>query len=216
MNSGKVLLSDRIMTKEKNKLITLIALAALTGWIYSASTIETYANDAVLGDNVSTIIPDYDEFIAENGNNDITVKSSSFYEFSNQLENWANTLDGLLFDIDFDADFEDLEKICLFIRSLRNCDEYSIFLNYILKQEDYRQIRAVLYSFEHIAFDYITADEENFVITVLSKGDVQLQARAFDTVIAWGKVSCPERLKHIELKNYYLQKEFEKFVGKIL
>jgi len=216
MNTGKALLSDRTMTKEKNKLITLIALAALTGWIYSASTIETYANDAELGDNISTIIPNYDEFIAENGNNDITVKSSSFYEFSNQLENWSNTLDSLLFDIDFDTDFEELEEICQFINSLRDCDEYSVFLNYILKQEDYRQIRALLYSFEQIAFDYITAEEENFVTTILSNGDVQLQARAFDTIIAWGKVSCPDRLKQIELKNYYLQKEFDKFIGKNL
>jgi hypothetical protein len=55
--------------------------------------------------------------------------------------------------------------------------------------------------------------ELDFIVDVLKSGSVSLQEMALQTIENWGNSNFFRRLAGIQLKNSYLQDDFEELIG---
>lgn len=127
--------------------------------------------------------------------------------FSRQVNNWNNILAKLAKN-----DIDEEHTFFGFIDGIREGNNYNDFLQCVLMEGDKYAIRAMLAFLSQIEKDYISAYEENFVLSILEGDDLVLQEEALDAILAWDNVSQLERLRTIRIPNYYLQRALELFL----
>lgn len=110
-------------------------------------------------------------------------------------------------------DFDEKHDYFSFLSNLRdNEEEYRAFLYESLNSGDLNVCNAISIFLSQKKYHFITADEENFIVSILRFGNLQMQEFALNAILNWDKVSDITGLKTIRLGNKYLQEDLEDFI----
>ena len=126
---------------------------------------------------------------------------------SNEVKEWHQILVKLSKN-----DIDDEHGYFNYINEIRRSDNYSELLKYSLGIGEKYAISALLMFLSQKDKKFITAEEEDFVISILEGNDLVLQEDALNTILAWDSISQIDRLRNIKIKNYYLQLDLEMFL----
>lgn len=100
-----------------------------------------------------------------------------------------------------------------YLNDLRIKDNYPLFLNYILNQNNNKLVQAMALFLSQKEFICIKECEEKFIIDILHLSNLDLQDYALNAITLWGEVSNKDTLKDVIIKNRYLQEELEAFLA---
>ena len=112
--------------------------------------------------------------------------------------------------VDFDEDYSYFK----FLSDLRDDEhKYVSFLYSALYSDDLKICNAISIFLSQKSFDYINADEENFILQILKNGDLGKQGYALQTILNWDNISNLNELKSVKIANRYLQEDLEDFIS---
>lgn len=112
--------------------------------------------------------------------------------------------------IDFDEDYSYFK----FLSELRDDEQkYINFLYGALYNGDLKICNAISIYLSQRSFEFINADEENFVLQLLKNGDLGKQYFSLQTILNWDNISNLNELKSVKIANRYLQEDLEDFIS---
>lgn len=111
--------------------------------------------------------------------------------------------------IDFDEKFDYFE----FLSDIRDTEVYSDFLALAKKNLDLNVGNAISIFLSQKDYQNISADEENYIFSMLNSNESQLQEFALAAILNWDNFSNVNLLKTLEMQNKYLQEDLEDFIN---
>lgn len=207
------------MVYNKNTLLTLLLALTLGGsyTIYPTSTTDECLVDVKqtsLCLEQSMWLPK-SELNLEEWNNINTEGSSSYLDDNgSKMVLWYDMMKNILSDISLDIDEDGFEKIVDLMNFIKNNESMSSFLRFVEQQREDKVIKAITLYYEQQEYQNIDANEENFIVYAIENGSLQTQESALNALYSLGKTSYIDRLRNIKIKNYYLQKDLDKFIAK--
>lgn len=151
-----------------------------------------------------------EEYLTTLGNNSLHMRDSTSLQNGLEIRKIYTILQSIIADIGIDS--TEQSKYLEYLTTLRSKDYYTAFLNFAKSRFDSNICNAVAFFLAQIDYKYIGSQEEDFIFTMLQKGNVSMQEYALDTILAWDNISDLEKLKSVKIANRFLQDDLELFI----
>lgn len=115
---------------------------------------------------------------------------------------------------DLNIDFDEDCGYFNFLSEIRNNElEYSLFLFKALQSQNCKVYNAISIFLSQKKFDFISSDEENFILQILRYGTLDNQSFALQAILNWDNISNLDAINDIKIANRYLQEDLEDFIA---
>ncbi len=159
----------------------------------------------------------YDEYFAQIGNTfnymgeDSSIQLNEFAGLGKKkVESWLNNF--IIMVNNEDIGFGEWYKYFDFLYLLRKENAYSLFLNELNKSKNISIKCAIALALSQKDFAYISADEENLILELLSSSNIQVQEYALNALLMWDEISDINSVKNLQLGNKFLREDLKEFI----